>query len=209
MLKKKVLKTNGNGNHNHIHKLKYKICVSGAAETGHCSKDALEKAEQMGQEIAKRGLVLVTGATIGIPYWAAKGAKEAGGTVIGLSPAASKAAHIKSYHLPTDYHDLIVYTGFDYAGRNLLLTRSADAVITICGRMGTLNEFTIAFEDQKPNGVLEGSGGMADMIREILEKSHRGWGKVVFSRDPADLLDKVLDIIEADEEKNGIKGRII
>ncbi len=197
------------GNHNHIHKLKYKICVSGAAETGHCSKDAIEKAEQIGQEIAKRGLVLMTGATIGIPYWAAKGAKEAGGMVIGISPAASKEAHIKTYHLPTDYHDLIIYTGFDYSGRNLLLTRSADAVITICGRMGTLNEFTIAFEDKKPNGVLEGSGGMADMLREILEKSHRGWGSVVFSRDPSDLLDKVLDIIESEEGKNGIKGRII
>jgi uncharacterized protein (TIGR00725 family) len=196
-------------NHNHIHKLKYKICISGAAETGHCSKDAIENAEAMGQEVAKRGLVLMTGATIGIPYWAAKGAKEAGGMVIGLSPAASKEAHIKTYHLPTDYHDLIIYTGFDYSGRNLLLTRSADAIITICGRMGTLNEFTIAFEDKKPNGVLEGSGGMADYIREILEKSHRGWGSVVFSRDPSELLDKVLDIIEAEEEKNGIKGRII
>ncbi len=197
------------GDHNHVHKLKYKICVSGAAETGHCSKDAIEKAEMVGQEIAKRGLVLMTGATIGIPYWAAKGAKEAGGMVIGLSPAASKEAHIKTYHLPTDYHDLIIYTGFDYSGRNLLLTRSADAIITICGRMGTLNEFTIAFEDKKPNGVLEGSGGMADMLRDILEKSHRGWGSVVFSRDPGELLDKVLDIIEAEEEKNGIKGRII
>ncbi len=197
------------GNHNHVHKLKYKICVSGAAETGHCSKDAIEKAEIIGQEIARRGLVLMTGATIGIPYWAAKGAKEAGGMVIGLSPAASKEAHIKTYHLPIDYHDLIIYTGFDYSGRNLLLTRSADAIITICGRMGTLNEFTIAFEDKKPNGILEGSGGMADYIREILEKSHRGWGSVVFSRDPSDLLDKVLDIIEAEESKNGIKGRVI
>src|SRR3989338_5962918 len=126
---------------NQRHHLKYKICVSGAAETGHCAIDALEKAEQIGRAIADAGMVLVTGATTGIPYWSAKGAKEAGGIVIGLSPASSESAHIKSYKLPTDYHDLIVYTGFDYAGRNLLLTRSADAVITICGRLGTLNEF--------------------------------------------------------------------
>jgi uncharacterized protein (TIGR00725 family) len=209
MPKKKTESAVLNHNHNHVHKLKYKICISGAAETGHCSRDAIEKAEQLGQEVAKRGLVLMTGATIGIPYWAAKGAKEAGGMVIGLSPAASKEAHIKTYHLPTDYHDLIIYTGFDYAGRNLLLTRSADAVVTICGRMGTLNEFTVAFEDKKPNGVLEGTGGMADSIREILEKSHRGWGKTIFSRDPADLLDKLLDLIESEDEKNGIKGRTI
>jgi uncharacterized protein (TIGR00725 family) len=199
----------GSQNHNHAHNLRYKICVSGAAETGHCAKDALEKAEAVGQEIAKRGLVLVTGATVGIPYWAAKGAKSAGGMVIGFSPAASKAAHMKTYHLPTDYHDVIVYTGFEYSGRNLILTRSSDAMVTICGRLGTLNEFTIAFEDQKPIGVLEGTGGMADMLRDLLEKSHRGPGKVVFSKDPSEIIDKLLDIIESDEDKNGIKGRII
>lgn len=196
-------------NHNHGHKLKYKICVSGAALTGHCSEDALQRAEEVGQEIAKRGLVLVTGATTGIPYWSAKGVKSEGGIVIGLSPAASKASHIKTYHLPTDYHDLIIYTGFDYSGRNLLLTRSADAVVVICGRMGTLNEFTIAFEENKPIGVLEGSGGVADEIRDIVEKAHRGPGKIVFAKTPAALLDKLLDLIEEEEEKNGVKGRVL
>lgn len=179
-----------------LFKPKYKICISGAAETGLCSIDALEKSEAMGREIARRGFVLVTGATIGIPYWAAKGAKMAGGMVVGLSPAASEAAHTKTYHLPTDYHDLIIYTGFEYSGRNLLLTRAADAIITICGRVGTLNEFTIAFEDQKPIGVLQKTGGMADMLQEILEKSHRGMGKVVFSEDPKTLLDLVVKAIE-------------
>lgn len=190
------------------HTLKYKICVSGAAETGHCAKDAFEKAEEVGKEIARHGQVLVTGATTGMPYWSAKGAKSEGGIVIGLSPAASKVAHIKSYRLPIDHHDLIIYTGFDYAGRNLLLTRSSDAIITICGRVGTLNEFTIGFEDHKPMGVLEGSGGTADYIRELLEKSHRGFGQVVFSSDPKELVEKLIEMIEEDEERNGIKGRI-
>lgn len=184
------------------HHLKYKICVSGAAETGHCAVDALEKAEQLGREIAKAGMVLLTGATTGIPYWAAKGAKEEGGIVIGLSPAASEAAHLKTYRLPTDYHDLIVYTGFEYSGRNLLLTRSADAVITVCGRMGTLNEFTIAFEDQKPIGVFEGTGGMADEIRGIVAKAHRGPGKIIFSSDPKELIKKLSELIHKEKEKN-------
>lgn len=182
------------------HHLKYKICVSGAAETGHCAIDALEKSEQMGREIADAGMVLVTGATTGTPYWAAKGAKEAGGIVIGLSPAVSEIAHTKTYRLPTDYHDLIVYTGFDYSGRNLLLTRSADAVITICGRMGTLNEFTIAFEDNKPIGILTGTGGMADEIKGIIEKAHRGPGKVVFDPDPKRLLEKLTELIEKEKK---------
>lgn len=182
--------------------LKYKICVSGAAETGLCSADAIEKAEAVGREIARHGMVLVTGATTGIPYWAAKGAKEAGGMVVGLSPAASEAAHLKTYRLPTDYHDLMIYTGFEYAGRNLLLTRASDAVITICGRIGTIGEFSIAFEDQKINGVLEGTGGAADMLREILERAKRGNGKTVFSRDPKELVVKVLAMIRARAEEN-------
>ncbi|TSC96131.1 MAG: hypothetical protein Athens101426_485 [Parcubacteria group bacterium Athens1014_26] len=188
--------------------LKYKICISGAAETGICALDAIEKAEEMGREIARRGMVLVTGATIGIPYWAAKGAKEEGGMVIGLSPAASEVAHTKTYKLPIDYHDLIIYTGFDYSGRNLLLTRSSDAVVTICGRMGSLNEFTIAFEDKKPIGVLEGTGGAADELNDIVGKMNRGPGRVVYSHSIKELLDKLTVEIEKDKKTNGnhIKG---
>lgn len=183
--------------------LKYKICISGAANTGHCAIDAVEKAEEMGREIARRGMVLITGATVGIPYWAAKGAKEEGGMVIGISPAASEIAHIKVYKLPTDYHDLIIYTGFEYSGRNLLLTRAADAVITICGRMGTLNEFTIAFEDQKPIGVLQGTGGTADEIDDLVKKMNRGPGRIVYSHDIKELLDKVIAEIDKDKKVNG------
>lgn len=180
--------------------LKYKICISGSAETEYCPPGTVEKAMEIGRLVAKRDMVLITGATTGIPYWAAKGAKEAGGIVIGLSPAVSKAAHVKTYHLPTDFHDLIVYTGFDYSGRNLLLTRAADAVITIYGRIGTLNEFTIAFEDKKPQGVLTGTGGESDELQHILEIAHRGMGKVVFDPDPRSLVDKVVAEIEADEK---------
>jgi len=180
---------------------KYKICVSGAAESGHCKEGAQEMAEELGREIARRSMILVTGATTGLPYWAAKGAKEEGGIVIGFSPAASKMAHINSYRLPLDYHDLIVYTGFNYSGRNLFLVRASDAVITICGRMGTLNEFTIAFEDGKPQGVLTGTGGMADAIKGIIEGAKRGSGKVTYNSDPAKLLDEVLKLIKKEEKE--------
>jgi hypothetical protein len=179
--------------------MKYKICVSGAAETGHCNRTALESAREMGKEIVRHNGVVLTGATIGIPYWVALGAKEEGGISIGLSPAATEKAHVKTYHLPTENFDLIIYTGFDYSGRNLLLTRSADAVVIVCGRMGTLNEFTIAFEDAKPIGVLEGTGGTADMIREIVERSHRGPGKIVYDTDPKRLLQKLLKLVKKEK----------
>lgn len=177
----------------------YKVCVSGAAETGHCGENALEMAQEVGKEIVRHKGILVTGATTGIPYWAAKGAKQQGGTVFGISPAASEKSHVRKYRLPVDYHDLIMYTGFEYAGRNLLLTRCSDAIIIVCGRMGTLNEFTIGFEDEKPMGVLVGSGGTADMARSIVANSHRGPGKIVYEPHPKTLVEKVLKLV--DKEK--------
>ena len=180
--------------------LKYKICVSGAARTDFCADDAMTKTKELGREIIKQGGIVLTGATTGAPYWAAIGAKEEGGISIGFSPAASEAAHIKSYHLPVDYYDMIIYTGFEYAGRNLILTRAADAVVFICGRLGTLNEFTIAFEDKKPMGILTGTGGMADEIKEIVEKGHRGPGKIVYDDDPKVLITKLIELIKKEKD---------
>ena len=178
---------------------KHKICVSGAAETNHCGEGALEAAKELGREIVRQGAVLVTGATIGIPYWAAIGAKEEGGISIGLSPAASEKEHLNVYQLPIDYFDIIIYTGFNFSGRNLLLTRASDAVIICCGRMGTLNEFTIAFEDNKPIGVLEGTGGTADMIKELVSEMHRGPGNITYSKDPKTLVVEVIKFVEKEK----------
>lgn len=182
----------------HTH-LKYKLCVSGAADTGRCAPGALEKTKELGRQVITHNAVLVTGATTGAPYWAAIGAKDAGGFVIGVSPAVSEIEHVKKYKLPIDYHDIIIYTGFGYSGRNLLLTRASDAVFITCGRMGTLNEFTIAFEDQKPIGVLIETGGMADEIKTLLEKAHRGTGKVIFDSDPQKLVEKVLELVKKEK----------
>lgn len=181
---------------------KYKICVSGAAETGHCGPDAFKLAEEIGREIVRHNAVLVEGATTGFPYWAAKGAKEEGGIVIGFSPAKTEKEHIERYKLPTDFHDLIVYTGFEYSGRNLILIKSADAVIVGCGRMGTLNEFTIAFEDGKPIGVLEGDWETDEIFKIMIEKSHRAEemkDKIVYASDPKELLDKLVEVIKKEK----------
>ena len=177
---------------------KYKICISGSAR-GRCSTNAIEIAKQLGREVAEHNMVLVNGPTTGIPYVAALGAKEAGGITIGISPASSKKEHIRKYQLPTDHLDLIIYTGFDYSGRNLLLIRSSDAVIFVCGRIGTLNEFTIAFEDKKPIGILTGTGGITQEIRHILNVAKRGRGKIVYDHDPKRLIEKVIKLIKAEE----------
>ena len=181
--------------------MKNTICISGAAVTDHCEPDAMEKTKELGREIVRQGCVLTTGATIGVPFWGAIGTKEEGGFSIGLSPASSEIEHVKKYKLPTDYFDVIIYTGFGYSGRNLFLTRASDAVITVCGRIGTLNEFTIAFEDHKPIGILTGSGGIADEIEEIVEKCKRPNAKIVYDSDPKKLIEKVIDLIEKEKKE--------
>lgn len=179
--------------------LQMKFCVSGAAETGHCGINAYEKGKALGAEIARHGAVIVTGATTGFPLWAAIGAKEAGGFSLGFSPAASEKEHVEGYHLPIDYMDVIVYTGFGYPGRDLILTRSSDAVFFGCGRIGTIHEFTIAFEDNKPIGVLEAEWEMDEVIRTILEKGHRPNDKILFDTDPKALVERVMELVRKDK----------
>lgn len=178
---------------------RYKMCVSGAAETGHCGLDAFDKAKELGREIALRGGITVTGATTGFPTWAAMGAKEVGGISIGFSPASTEQEHINAYRLPLDYLDLVVYTGFGFSGRNLILTRSTDAVFIGCGRIGTINEFTIAYEDQKPIGILRGSWETDEVIKEIMDKGFRPNDRVIFDDDPKRLVEKVMALIDKDK----------
>ena len=181
---------------------KYKIVVSGAADISHCCLKIKQLSEEVGKEIIRQRGVLLTGATTGAPYFAAKGAKEIKGTSIGFSPASSEKEHIRVYHLPIDKFDLIVYTGFDYVGRNLILTKAADGVIIICGRTGTLNEFTVAFEAKLPIGVLENSGGTADLIPEILKRGHRPEKKIVFDSNPKKLVSKLIQLIKKEKRSN-------
>lgn len=184
--------------------MKYKFVVSGAANMSFCSVDADKKAREVGQEIVRQGGILITGATQGVPYFAAQGAKEAGGISIGISPAASYAAHVKTYRLPTDFFDFIIYTGFEYSGRNLILTKSADAVVIGCGGFGTLNEFTIALEDDKPIGVLSGTGGASEEIAHLLtnikDPHQHGNGRLVFSDDPQKLISELIRLIDYDRK---------
>ncbi len=170
---------------------RYQICVSGAAKgpsisTGHILAAAAAT------EIARRGHILLTGATSGLPHYAAAAARLAGGTSIGFSPAANRREHVKSYKLPTDAFDTILYTGFNYTGRDLLLIRSSDAVVIVGGRIGTLHEFAIAMEERKPIGVLVGSGGMSMEIEHVLKVAKRSRGRVVFDDNPERLVGELI-----------------
>ena len=181
------------------YKYRYKIIVSGAAVLSPCASDAMEKAKEIGRQIARQKCILITGATTGIPYYAALGCKEVGGFSVGFSPASSERSHLKTYRLPVDVFDIMIYTGSDYVGRDVIMTKAGDALIVICGRMGTLHEFATAFEIQRPIGVLVGSGGIADKVKDLITGKIREAKKVIFESDPKKLVEKVILMIEKEK----------
>lgn len=173
----------------------YQLCVSGAA-MGQSVKLSHKLASAAGRRIAERGHSLLTGATSGLPNYAAQAAKAAGGISIGFSPASSRREHINSYRLPVEHYDTILCTGFGYTGRDLLLVRSADAIVTIGGRIGTLQEFAVAFEEKTPIGVVVDSGGVTDAIKEVLKAAKRNRNTVIFDDDPSRLVDRLIKVLD-------------
>lgn len=176
----------------------YQFCVSGAAK-GHSIEEGKALAALAGQALAARGHSLLTGATTGLPNYAAEAYKAAGGRMsVGISPAASKIEHVMKYRLPTEAYDIILYTGLHYVGRDTLLINSADAVISVGGRLGTLHEFTIAMETDTPIGMLEGTGGIGNEIHEILRAAGKEHDKdAVFETGPTELVIKLEAILDA------------
>ncbi len=169
--------------------MKIKIGVMGSAEE-HPPAELREQAVALGRSIAARDAILLTGATTGLVYTAGKAAHDAGALHVGISPAHDEHEHVERYGLPTDACDAIIYTGFGLKGRNVVLVRSCDVVLFIAGSMGSLNEFTIAYDEGKIIGSLTGTGGVADEIERLVGTFPKVTKARVFcDNDPARLLD--------------------
>lgn len=176
------------------------VGVMGASENDALSESEKtrlkEIAEKLGAALARHGCILVTGATTGLPDLVARAFRKCGGFALGISPAQDRSEHLKRYGLPEDGADVIVYTGFGYKGRNVINVRSADLVIIFGGATGTLNEFTIAYDEGKIIGIVEGSGGIADHMKEIIHFCKKPTqGRVVFEKDPEKLVKTCLEAL--------------
>jgi uncharacterized protein (TIGR00725 family) len=176
---------------------KVKIGVMGSA-SGPTIRDAtaLQKAQALGEAIAKKNCICITGACPGLPDKAAEGANRLGGFVMGISPAFSKREHLDIYGSPIEHYDMILFSGLGLMERDIINIRSCDAVVVVGGGVGTLNEFTVAYEEQKPVGILEGCGGISEHIGEILDFANRKAGpdRVLYDSDPARLVDRLIEV---------------
>jgi uncharacterized protein (TIGR00725 family) len=157
-----------------------KIGVMGGA-TGLITREQMDRAHLLGRAIAQNGCVLITGGCPGLPLAAACGAKQVGGMVVGISPGLSLDEHVHKYHSPTEFHDVLIYTGSGLMGREVVNIRSSDIVVIVGGRSGTLGELAIAYDEGKLIGVLKGMGGdqrLGCRHPESLCQGDRGGGRL-------------------------------
>src|SRR3954449_74793 len=114
------------------------VAVVGGGEAG---TDALVAAEEVGRHLARRGAVVVCGGLGGVMEAACRGAKQEGGTTVGILPGGDREA-------ANEFVDIALPTGLGEA-RNALVVRAADVLIAVGGAYGTLSEIALALKGGK------------------------------------------------------------
>jgi uncharacterized protein (TIGR00725 family) len=136
--------------------MKKLIAVCGSDDSDEVLSDfALKTAENVGRLIASKGGIVVCGGRGGIMRAVCLGAKEKDGTTIGILPDSKYEAN--------EFVDIPIVTGLGHK-RNFLVVNSADVVIAIAGRWGTLNEISFSMIFKKPVILIKGTGGCVDEI---------------------------------------------
>ena len=105
-------------------------------------KILLNEAEKVGRLIAQKEIALVCGGLGGVMEAVSKGARSAGGMTVGILPHEHKRD-------ANEYIDIPVVTGLGI-GRNVIIARTADVLISIGGEYGTLSEIAFALQMGKP-----------------------------------------------------------
>ncbi len=145
-----------------------------------CTKKAYDIAYNVGKEIARRGVVLITGGLGGAMEAASKGASENNGITIGIIP-------FEDFSDANKYCNIVICTGIGFA-RDFITAYSADGVIIVGGGIGTLMEAGAAYMKKKPIVAMIGSGGTADMYagKYLDERKHV---KILAAKTPKEAMD--------------------
>ena len=114
----------------------------GVIGAGECPDKTYQLARNLGAEIGKKGWTLVCGGLGGVMEAAAKGCTEAGGMTVGILPGLEKTS-------ANTYIKIPLPTGLG-EGRNLLVVRASDVLISVAGGYGTLSEIALALKINKP-----------------------------------------------------------
>lgn len=171
------------------------------------SQEILAKARNVGEVLAKKGVILTSGGGNGLPWEATKAYKLSGGTKsIGYVGAVDAGDLTKRYtDVDHSVFDELVFlkepyikysNPHDFLMRELLLIEEADGVICLQGGSGTLSEVSFALQYRKPLGILTGLGGVADSVGEVLkafsEEQIENMPNVIFDGEVNSLIERVI-----------------
>ena len=120
------------------------------------ARPILRTAEAIGAAVAELGATLITGGRGGVMAAASRGARRAGGTVVGIVPSTELDAANR-------WCSVVVPTGLGHA-RNVLTAIAGDVLVAVGGGAGTLSEIAFAWLHGRPIVVVAGSGGWADQL---------------------------------------------
>lgn len=174
---------------------KISISVHGATDNSYVkSFDVMEQAGELGRILAEHDCITSIPSSEGFAYWVSKGAYSHEGQVVAFSPAANRSEHVDIYGLPTKYTDMIIYSGFGNAGADLLLSRSSDAIIFGYGGLETAHDFWVAFQENKPIGILKGEWETEEILFGLLRGREDTFdhSRIIFDRDPRSLVEKLI-----------------
>lgn len=104
---------------------------------GECGDDVRKVAYVLGKMLASKGHIVICGGLGGVMEEVCRGAREEGGTAVGILPGEKEDAN--------SWVDIAISTGMGHA-RNVIIVKSADAVIALPGEFGTLSEIALALK---------------------------------------------------------------
>ncbi len=186
--------------------MKYKIGAFGSADGD--IQEIFSKAHQVGEALGKKKVIVITGASTGLPNEIAVVAKQNGAELWGFSPGVNEekqkellpgadlTIYDKLVYIPQNY-EFIDEKQVSLKYRNVSSTASCDAGIIISGRWGSMNEFTNLYDMGKVIGILTESGGIADELESLMKKiSKPTKAKVIFNSSPKQLVDEVINELD-------------
>jgi uncharacterized protein (TIGR00725 family) len=156
-----------------------------------CTDEARRIAYEIGKEIACAGAILMCGGLGGVMESACKGAKENGGTTVGIIPQ-------EEFSYANEFCDIVICTGIGHA-RDFVVGSSADGIIAIGGGVGTLIEMGVGYMTYKTIVAIAGSGGVADMYGgKYLDERNRV--PIIVAKDAKAAVQAILDAVTNKEK---------
>jgi uncharacterized protein (TIGR00725 family) len=148
---------------------------------GSCNREEARLAEEVGRELAKRGVTLICGGLGGVMEAACKGASAEGGTTIGVLPGDNPQSANPYVRIP-------IVTGIGYA-RNVAVVKSGQAVIAVGGNYGTLSEISHALQSGIP---------VIGLNTWTIARKGKEDKAIVKAKSPAEAVDKALKLSAKD-----------